>query len=57
MAVEIREIVLTARVTERSPATGAPTASASASGQLAPREIIDACLAELRAWLERRSDR
>lgn len=64
MAVEIREIVLTARVTSRPPATaagagdsrgGAP--AGSTPGGTVPRELLDACLAEVRAWLERRADR
>lgn len=51
MAVEIREIVLTARVVE-------PTAPAPAVDRAAEqRLIIEACLSEVRRLLERRSER
>jgi hypothetical protein len=51
MAVEIREIVLTARVTET------PAAPEERAPVAAPRELVDACLAEVRRLLERRERR
>ena len=51
MSVEIREVVLTARVIERAPTTEPKEAA------MPPREIIDACLAEVRELLERRAQR
>ena len=51
MAVEIREIVLTARVVE--PAAPAPEVDRAVE----QRALIEACLAEVRRFLERRSER
>lgn len=54
MAVEIREVVLTARVTERAPAA---QRGEREEATVATREIIEACLAEVRLWLDRRAQR
>ena len=51
MAVEIREIVLTARVVEAAPATTVRDPAA------AQRVIIKMCLAEVSRLLERRAQR
>jgi hypothetical protein len=51
MAVEIREIVLTARVVEPAPAM---TVRDSAAAQ---RVILETCLAEVNRLLERRAQR
>lgn len=54
MAVEIREVVLTARVTERTPAAARVERD---EAPIATRELIEACLAEVRLWLDRRTQR
>lgn len=50
MAVEIREVVLTARV------VGEPRVEEPVT-PMVPRDVIDACLAEVRRYIERRERR